>query len=51
MIEGAAVVFEVRLRLPFQPEEGAHLVEVQAQVFVMMQPQAVWAKGSFLIIE
>ena len=51
MIEGVAVAFEVRLLPPFQQEEGAHLVEVQAQVFVMMQPQAVWTKGSFLIIE
>ena len=51
VIEGAEVVFEVRLLLPFPPEEGAHLVEVQAQVFVMMQLQAVWAMGSFLIIE
>ena len=46
MIEEAEVVFEVRLLLPFQQEEGAHLVEVQAQVFVMMQPQAEWEKGS-----
>ena len=51
MIEGAEVVFEVKLRLPFQPEEGAHLVEVQAPVFVMMQPQEEREKGSILINE
>ena len=51
MIEGAEVVFEVRLLPPFPQDEEAHQVEVQAPVFVMMQPQEEREKGSILINE